>query len=108
MVVLLANEPRAYREALAGALQIMRPLAEVVVADPESLDREVRRLAPSFVVCSRLTAAVKASVPAWVELYPGDGPSSAETSVGGEHATVEIMNLEALLSLFDRAVIGRR
>ena len=98
--VLLANEPRSYREAIALALEASRPNAEVVTAEPEDLDPEVRRLAPQLVVCSRVTALVKARVPVWVELYTGHGPDSV-VSFGGRCSTVTGIDLHGLIEVFD-------
>ena len=39
--VLVANEPRSYRQAIAAALQVIRPDMEVLVVEPELLDDEV-------------------------------------------------------------------
>lgn len=36
--VLLANEPRSYRQAIAGALQALRPDVEFEEIEPERLD----------------------------------------------------------------------
>lgn len=99
--VLLTNEPRSYREAIAFALQTARPQADVVTAEPSALDPEVERLAPRLVVCSRVTAFVEAEVPAWVELYPGHGPDST-VSFAGERSTVARIELEDLIRIFDR------
>lgn len=44
MRVLLANEPRAYREALVGALWELRPAIEVIEIPPEALAEAVERL----------------------------------------------------------------
>ena len=46
--ILLANEPRSYREAIAGAFRVLKPTAEVFVVDPTMLDAEVERLTGSL------------------------------------------------------------
>ena len=100
--VLVAHEPRACREALAAALAILRPDAEVLAVAPEALDRALTQAPPALVFCGEVTAAVRASAPAWVLLYP-DGASVVETSVAGERATLPDLGLEAALALLDRA-----
>lgn len=80
MRALVANDPRVYRELIADALLRLRPLVEVSIAEPEVLDREVERLRPHLVICSRTSAAVQAMCRRWVVLYP-DGENRAE--VGG-------------------------
>jgi hypothetical protein len=42
-LVLVANEPRAYRETIALALKALRPEAEVIAIEPTDLDAEVKR-----------------------------------------------------------------
>jgi len=102
--ILLANEPRSYREAIAGAIRNLKPLVEVDEVEPEALDSEVERYAPHLVICSRLTPLVESEALAWVELYPGHG---ALSSVGlrGERSTVARMELAELLAIADQAEI---
>ncbi|MGI8538461.1 MAG: hypothetical protein ACR2N0_01595 [Rubrobacteraceae bacterium] len=80
MRVLLANEPRVYREVIADALKKLRPLIEVGVCEPEETDTEVSRFRPHLVICSEATGAVRDSSLVWIVLYP-DGEDRAE--VGG-------------------------
>jgi hypothetical protein len=102
LVVLLANEPRSYREAIAEALRALKSEAEIIAVEPEMLDAEVTRISPHLVICSQASAAVRSSVPSWVELYPGHGRLS-HVSVGGQISTVSEMDLEHLFSIVDRA-----
>ncbi len=81
MRVLVANDPRVYREVISDALGRMRPLVEVVVAAPEELDGTVARVRPHLVVCSRRSAVVEREALAWVVLYP-DGEDRAELGGG--------------------------
>lgn len=99
--VLVACELRSYREAIATAFRALRPGVEVFEAEEEDLDREVGRLDPDLVVCSRLTALVEDRAPSWVELYPGSGSHSV-VSVRGERSTIEEIQLSDLLSIVDR------
>ena len=101
--VLLTNEPRSYREAIALALEAVRPNAEVVTADPEDLDGKVRGFGPRLVICSRVSPLVEAEVPVWVELYTEHGPDSV-VSVGGRRSTVAGMDLKDLIGVFDRTL----
>lgn len=100
--ILLANEPRSYREAIAGALRALKPNISVFVAESEQLDDEVKRLSPQLVVCSRATPTVDLRSPVWVELYPGHG-SVSTINIGGERSTVVEIELADLLSTIDRA-----
>jgi hypothetical protein len=100
---LVANEPRVYREALAGALAALRPAASVVAVEPAELDGMVVRTRPDLVFCSSLAPAVEAGGWAWTLLYP-DGAPRVETSVNGERAVVADLGRAAALALIDRAV----
>jgi hypothetical protein len=83
LLVVMANEPRSYREAIAAALQTLEPNVGVVVVEPGTLDLEIERLAPQLVICSRLTHAVETGSLAWGELYP-EHDSLERVSIGGE------------------------
>jgi hypothetical protein len=100
--VVVANRPAVYREVISAALELLRPSAEVFVADPEDLDRECLRLLPQFVVCSRVTETVEKTVPAWVELYRKHGPVS-EVSIRGRRTILESVDLAELLDILDEA-----
>ena len=99
MRVLLANEPNVYREAIAEALRELRPHVQVSTTEPGDLDREVGRLDPHLVVCSRIGAVVEA-VRAWVVLYPG-GENRAEIKTADHRVSVEDMKLGDLISAVD-------
>jgi hypothetical protein len=101
-LVLLANEPRAYRESIAQVFRQLRPNVEVMIAEPGELDDRVLRLAPEMVVFSEATGVVRDRVPVWVELYPGYGAESV-IGVGGERSTIGEIQLSDLLAVIDRA-----
>ncbi len=98
--VLVASELQSYRQALAAAFRELRPGVEVFEVEEDDLDREVERLAPDLVVCSRLSERVEDRVPNWVELYPGCGSRSV-VSQRGERSTFEEIELSDLLSIVD-------
>lgn len=100
-LVLLANEPRAYRESIAQVFRQLRPNVEVMTAEPDELEDRVLRLDPEMVVFSEATGLVRERVPVWVELYPGYGPRSV-VSVRGERSTIEEIQLSDLLAVVDR------
>jgi hypothetical protein len=99
--ILLANEPRAYRETLAAAFRLLRPNTSVFVCDPDKLNGEVERLRPHLVICSRTTPTVEAQSLSWVELYP-EYSSVSVVSVGGERSTIAWIELADLLRVIDR------
>ncbi len=100
--ILLTNEPRSYREAIASVIRVLRPNTEVFVAGHEDLDAEVRRLGPQLVVCSQATPLVELRSLVWVELYPDHG-SISTVSIDGERSTVADLELADLLVTVDRA-----
>lgn len=99
--VLLANEPRSYREAIAAVLRETRPEASIFEADSSAINLEVAYHRPDLVICSRATSAVRVLVASWVELYSDYGPLSL-VCVDGRLSEVEGMQLQALLSIVDR------
>lgn len=107
--VLLANEPRSYRETMACALEVLRPDAGVLVVEPEALEEEMRRRVPDLVLCSEVTPAVERMARAWIDLYPA-GEARVTISVGGLRLTmVEDPGLENLLWILDRIeLLSRR
>lgn len=98
--MVVANDPRSYREVMAGALRALRPEVEVILIEPEDLDGQILRISPHLVVCSSITETVRAGSFSWVVLYP-DGQSHATVCVDGESRTVEDMEFEGLLSVVD-------
>jgi hypothetical protein len=103
--VIVAHKLAYYREAIARALREVRPQAEVIEIEPEDLDREVGRLAPKMVICSRATPAVRRIAPSWVELYREHDASLSCVSVVGEPSrVVGDLRLEDLLSIIDRTL----
>ncbi len=101
MRALVANDPRVYRELISEAFRRMRPLIEVSLVLPEELEEAVARVRPHLVICSRLSAAVRAVCLAWVVLYP-DGEDVAEVGSGGVRtALLAGVGVAELLSVVD-------
>jgi hypothetical protein len=44
--VLLANEPRSYRQSIAAVFRQLRPGLQVKVVEPEALETNVARFVP--------------------------------------------------------------
>jgi len=100
MRVLLANEPRSYRETLAAAIPALRPGVEVVAVAPGDLDGAIAHHRPHLVVCSALTPLVQQGALAWLLLYP-DGASGSVRCLAEERADIPRMDLSGLLGLLD-------
>src|SRR5919205_4556487 len=89
--VLITNEPLAYREVISAAFKELRPHLEIYVVEPAELDKELLRLSPRFVVCSRRTELIEQEVFAWVELYP-QHTSGAVVNLAGKKTTFKAMD----------------
>ncbi len=100
--VLLANEPRSYREVIAEAVRQLRPGVEAITVEQDELGDAIRRFAPDVVICSKVTATVMGSAPIWVDLYLGYGARSI-VSVDGRREEFAQIQLADLLSVVDRA-----
>jgi len=101
--ILVANELTSYRQTIAIVFRELHPGVEVLEVDPDTLDEEVARLVPDLVICSRVTAVVRARAANWIELYPECKPFST-ICVGGEHTAVEDVYLSDLLSVCARVL----
>jgi hypothetical protein len=99
--ILVANEPRSYRQTFVEALRALRPGVAVVEGQPEDLDKQIGGLAPDLVICSQLTLAVE-KAPAWVLMYPAGDPVTMVCTAGKLSSFVDI-DLDKLLSIVDRA-----
>lgn len=100
--VLVANEFASYRESVAAVLRAMTRGVVVFEAESKDLNREVVRLRPDLVICSRVTSLVRDRVPNWVELYP-ERTTSSTFYVDGEKRAMEVVELADLLRAVDLA-----
>ena len=102
MVVLIAIEPRSYRQVIGRAIQALRPHVEVVVLDPATLGAGVARLDPDLVFADRPAASSSSGGPAWVEFRPYEEPP-ARVRLAGRTWELEEVELSDLLSIVDEA-----
>ena len=100
--VLMANEPRAYREGIAAVISQLRPAVEVETVEPDALDDSIKRYVPDMVICSKATETLKSRVRVWVELYPENGAISV-ANIGGRRIEYTEIQLPDLLSIVDKA-----
>jgi hypothetical protein len=94
--ILVANELTSYRQSIAIVIGELHPNVEVLEVHPETLDREVARVGPDLVICSRVTTVVEEWVANWIELYPECSPFSA-FCIDGERSAMEDVQLSDLL-----------
>jgi hypothetical protein len=100
--ILMANEPRAYREGIAAVISQLRPEAEIETVEPEALDTSIEHFSPDLVICSKATEVLKGSVRVWVELYPENAALSV-ASIDGRRMEYAEIQLPDLLSIVDKA-----
>ena len=104
--VLIALEPRMYRQAIAGALQRARPHSEVMLAAEVSLNGQVEEFAPHVLVRSdsgrEFPEGQVGSVVLSVEVLYTDH-MSARISLGGRSYTIEDASMDDLIWLVDEA-----
>ena len=100
--VLVANELASYRESIAAVLRYYFPNLGVFEATSADLNREVLRLRPELVICSRATSLVRDRVPNWVELYP-ECQTLSTFCLEGELSMKEQVELSDLISIVDRS-----
>ncbi len=99
MRILLAVEPRSYREAIGSAIRGLRPHVEVAIVEPGVLASEVVRLDPELVVCGQPDTVTPNRRPAWVEYRPYD--DWAEVCLDGRRSKLADVQLDDLLSIVD-------
>jgi hypothetical protein len=102
--IIIANEPRAYRDALAGVLELKRPVDVVASVDPSQIEQALRRWRGALVVCSEVSPAVEELAGAWVRL--GEDGEVAVSSAAEVEAMARRVGLDALLDAVDAAVMG--
>jgi hypothetical protein len=98
--VLVANEPRSYREAHAFAIRALRPSVEVVIGD--ACDDSGLELADHLVLCSTLTDAIRDRALGWLLVYP-DEADLAVSCVSGRWRLIQRVSLDDVLAVVDEA-----
>ena len=102
ILVAFEDEYRAFREAIAEALRVLRPGDEVEAADLATIGERVARFDPHMVVASFPNAFEPGGREAWVELSPNpDRPS--KVCVGGRRSGAFNPSVEDLVSVAEEA-----
>lgn len=107
MRIVMAIEPRAYREAIGEVFRELRPSFEVLIVESEALVEEVARLDPELVFCAQPDSLVPDGRSAWVEFRPYAEPA-ARVSLDGKYAELEEVELEDLLGVADETEVLSR
>ncbi len=102
--VLVAIEPRVYRETIAKALQTFRPSLSTKAVEQSMLDAELSRTSPMLVLCNGAVETSVESVPNRVIFRGDESDSSATVEIDGRQSEMESLDLDYLLRIVDRAV----
>jgi F420-dependent methylenetetrahydromethanopterin dehydrogenase len=103
MRVVVACEPRYYREVIGETIQGLRPAVEVVIVDPEELADGLSHLDPDLVISVHPASIDPGGRSAWVEFVPYEKKPAATVSIGGRRQELDEMTLEDLLWVVDQA-----
>jgi hypothetical protein len=101
ILVCLENDYRTYREVIAAGIQILRPHTEVVSAELDGLEDEVRNFDPHLVICSLPATANNREILCWVELSLEDPTQATLVCVDGRYSEHNNPTLENLLTVLD-------
>jgi hypothetical protein len=99
--VLVAIEPKMYREVLAFHICQQRPQSEVVLASPENLEATAERRRPHLTIANEVPPLLK-EMGFWVEV-PNDGWLDTHISADGYSTTLHDVSLEDLVAVMDKA-----
>ncbi len=102
MQVIVAIEPRSYRQVIGRALQALRPHIEVNVLDPDVLRAGIARLDPDLVLSNQPDTFAPTGRSAWVQFLPYEEPP-ARICLAGRRRELEQVELDDLLSIVDEA-----
>ena len=101
ILVCLENDYRTYREVIAAGIQILRPHTEVVSAELDGLEDEVRNFDPHLVICSLPATAGYGDIVCWVELSLENPTQPSVVFIDGRYSEYNNPTLEELLRVLD-------
>jgi hypothetical protein len=106
MQLVVAIEPRSYRQVIGEAIRALRPHVEVTVLEPGTLGAGVVRLKPELVFATRGPDTFgpeggPTGRTAWVEFRPYEKPP-ARVCLAGRRWELEAVELSDLLSIVDQ------
>lgn len=101
VIVAFQNEFRAYQSTLAATIGILRPDAEVVTAEPETLKAVAKRIVPDIVIGSQFKCEDLLGVPAWIQLSL-DPAHLTKVSMDGRYSEISNPTLDKLLAIIEQ------
>jgi hypothetical protein len=102
MRILIALEPRTYREAIGNAIRELRPHLEVTLVEPDMLCSEVAHLSPQIVLWSQRKPIDGTGGIVWIEYRPYTEPKAA-IHRAGQCWRLDVFDLADLLTVMDLA-----
>ena len=102
--IVVASEPRSYREALAGVLSAGYPDSNVIAADPAEIGRMPETVAGALVLCNEVTGRVSELAAGWIRLAP-DGAVEV-SSVADVKAMSRQSGLDAVVRAVDSVCVA--
>jgi hypothetical protein len=100
--ILVAIEPRMYREVLAFHLRQERPQSEVVLASPQTLLDEVKRTRAHLIIANEVRPTLRQMSFFWVQIHTGE-QLDADIRADGCSNTLHEVSLQDLLAVVDKA-----
>lgn len=97
--IVVASEPRSYREALAGVLAASHPGISVTTADPAELDEVPETVDGALVLCNEVSGRVAELAAGWIRLAP-DGAVQVSSTAEAE-AMSRPSGLDAVVGAVD-------
>jgi hypothetical protein len=103
MRILLTVEPTIYRQTLAHILRKDRPNDEVLLAQPDSLEREAASFRPHLIVSNDTAPAEvrEVLIPSWVVIRYHDSLSASVFLDGQDTRLIQDMTIEDLLGVLE-------
>jgi hypothetical protein len=105
MRLIVAIEPRSYRQVIGRTLRSLRPHVEVDILEPGTLGTGIRHLDPELVFANQPDTFGPEGEPtrrsAWVEFRPYEEPP-ARVCLAGRRWVLEDVELADLLSILDQ------
>ena len=102
MKLVVAMEPRSYREAIGAFFREVRENLDVSVVDPVMLEETVTRFKPDLVFSSDPKTASTGRWPAWLEFHSDTYGQAVTLYLDAEYSKIEDADLGDLLSIVDR------
>lgn len=105
-LILVSIEPRTYREAIARAIETLRPNLSVKAVALGMLAAEISHTDPILVLCDDTFASSLNGVPN--RMMFRDGKSSASACLSGTEVEMERVDMDGLLAIVDKVVSSTR